>query len=349
MTTDTDPERELDATGWPVGMTREQILAAAGVTEEEARRCERLAALSETEFKALVAQRSEGQIGNSTKKPRGLAKATLALREAILETFEDTGKPVTVRQMFYLLSVGGAVEKEESGYRKAQRQLLALRRAGLVPYGWIADNTRWMRKPTTYAGLGDFFDRAATYYRQDLWVRSDVYVEVWCEKDALAGVLMPVTREYDVPLMVARGYSSETFAYNAAEAMRETGKPCYVYYAGDLDPSGWQMARSLEQKLAEFGAPVVFERLAVNPEQIQAWDLPTRPSKVSDTRCKAFFAEFGNGTESVELDAIHPDLLRSLVRDAIEQHIDHGGLETLRREEDAAREALQELAQAGFD
>jgi hypothetical protein len=140
---------------------------------------------------------------------------------------------------------------------------------------------------------------------------------------------MPVTREYDVPLMVARGHSSETFAYNAAEAMRETGKPCYVYYVGDFDPSGWQMARSLEQKLTEFGAPVVFERLAVNPEQIQAWDLPTRPSKVTDTRCKAFFAELGDGTESVELDAIHPDLLRGLVRDAIEQHIDNGQLEAL--------------------
>jgi len=326
-----------------------QIAKGAGMSSSDIARCQRLAALPEAEFEAELVQ-----IGTTTKKPRGLAKATHALREAILETFEDTGKPVTVRQMFYLLTVGGAVEKEESGYRKAQRQLLALRRAGLVPYNWIADNTRWMRKPTTYAGLGDFFDRAAAYYRQDLWVRSDVYVEVWCEKDALAGVLMMVTREYDVPLMVARGYSSETFAYNAAEAMRETGKPCFVYYVGDFDPSGWQMARSLEQKLAEFGTPVVFERLAVNPEQIQVWDLPTRPSKVSDTRCKAFFAEFGDGTESVELDAIHPDLLRGLVRDAIEQHaieqhVDHAHLEALRREEGAARETLQELAQAGFD
>ena len=343
-------ERELDADGWPVGMTREQILAAAGTTEEEARRCERLAALPEAEFEAFL-ERRRRQIGTSTKIPsgRGLSRKTFALRAAIMAAFEETDKPVTVRQMFYMLTVRGAVEKEESGYRKAQRQLVMLRREEEVPYNWIADNTRWMRKPTTYAGLGDFFDRAAAYYRQDLWVRSDVYVEVWCEKDALAGVLMPVTREYDVPLMVARGYSSETFAYNAAEAMRETGKPCYVYYVGDFDPSGWQMARSLEQKLAEFGAPVVFERLAVNPDQIWAWDLPTRPSKVSDTRCKAFFAEFGDGTESVELDAIHPDLLRGLVRDAIERHIDHGQLDALKREGYSAREALQELAQAGFD
>jgi hypothetical protein len=278
-------ERELDADGWPVGMTREQILAEAGISPELAAECERVAALSEAEFRTMLAQQE--QIGTSTKLScRWLSKATQALREAILAAFDDADKPVTVRQMFYRLTVRGAVEKEESGYRKAQRQLLALRRAGLVPYGWIADNTRWMRKPTTYAGLGDFFDRAAAYYRQDLWVRSDVYVEVWCEKDALAGVLMAVTREYDVPLMVARGYSSETFAYNAAEAMRETGKPCYVYYVGDFDPSGWQMARSLKQKLTEFGAPVVFERLAVNPEQLQGLGLPARPSKVRTPAAK---------------------------------------------------------------
>jgi hypothetical protein len=204
-------ERELDADGWPVGMTREQILAEVGVTPEEAAEYERLAALSEAEFEAYLERRLR-QIGTTTKIPsgRGLSRKTFALRTAIMAAFEETFKPVTVRQMFYMLTVRGAVEKKESGYRKAQRQLVLLRREGEVPYNWIADNTRWMRKPTTYAGLGDFFDRAAAYYRQDLWVRSDVYVEVWCEKDALAGVLMPVTREYDVPLMVARGYSSET-------------------------------------------------------------------------------------------------------------------------------------------
>ena len=131
--------------------------------------------------------------------------------------------------------------------------------------------------------------------------------------------------------------------------MRETGKPCHVYYVGDFDPSGWQMARNLEEKLVEFGAAVAFVRLAVNREQIQTWALPTRPSKVTDARCKAFFAKFGDSAPSVELDAIHPDLLRGLVRDAIEQHIDYDQLEALRREEGAAREVLQELAQGGFD
>lgn len=297
---------------------------------------------------ALACQPKKKQICGSTKKTRGLSKGTYALRDAILAAFDETDKPVTVRQMFYMLTVRGEVEKEESGYRKAQRQLLALRREGAIPYGWIADNTRWMRKPTTYDGLENFFDRSARYYRQDLWIRSETYVEVWCEKDALAGVLTPITSEYDVPLMVARGYSSETFAYNAAEAMKEADKPCYVYYVGDLDPSGWQMARDLEEKLKDFGAPVMFQRLAVNAHQVTDWDLPTRPSKLSDTRCKAFFAEFGLDMPSVELDALHPDRLRAIVRSAIEHHVDHGQLEALRREETAARETLTQLAQGGF-
>jgi hypothetical protein len=176
----------------------------------------------------------------------------------------------------------------------------------------------------------------------DLWARSDVYVEVWCEKDALAGVLMPVTREYDVPLMVARGYSSKTCAYSAAEVMRATEKPCRVYYVGDFDPTGWQMARNLEEKLVEFRAPVRFRRLTVN--QIRLWALQryripaVRRSLLSSAAVRS----------RVELDAVHPDLLRGLVRDAIERHIDHTHLEALRREEGAAREALQELAQGGF-
>ena len=93
----------------------------------------------------------------STKK-RGPSKKTLILREAILDVFNEVDKPVTVRQMFYLLTSCGAVPKTETqGYRPVQRQLVLMRRERLIPYEWIADNTRWMRKPATYEGLGDFF------------------------------------------------------------------------------------------------------------------------------------------------------------------------------------------------
>jgi hypothetical protein len=250
--------------------------------------------------------------------------------------------------MFYLLSTRGAVEKTEAGYRQAQRQLLAMRREDLVPYGWIADNTRWQRKPTTWDSLREFFEVQAEWYRQALWAKAPVYVELWCEKDAISSVLYNVTSVYDVPLMVARGYSSESFAYNAAEVIQEIGKPAFIYYVGDFDPSGWHMSEDLEKRLRGFGADFTFERLTVNPDQIAAWDLPTRPTKNTDTRSRDFYRQFGAARESVEVDAVHPDQLRALVRQAIEQHIDSRLLDAIETEEAEARATLQRLAEYGL-
>ena len=53
----------------------------------------------------------------------------------------------------------------------------------------------------------------AEIYRRRLWSEADCYVEIWIEKDALAGVIEDITLEYDVPLMVARGYASLSFLY----------------------------------------------------------------------------------------------------------------------------------------
>jgi hypothetical protein len=59
-------------------------------------------------------------------------------------------------------------------------------------------------------------------------------VEVWLEKDALAGVVMPVTSRYDVPLMVARGYASLSFLHTAAEYINSLDVPAYIYHLSEL-------------------------------------------------------------------------------------------------------------------
>ena len=147
-------------------------------------------------------------------------------------------------------------------------------------------------------------------------------------------------------LMPAKGYSSESFAYSSAEAIKRTGKPAIVYYLGDFDPSGWNMTRNLEEKLRGFGADITFERLAVNPEQIDAWNLPTRETKRTDTRCWEFFDPFGKGTRSVELDALHPDKFRAIVRAAIERYIPAGYMDALNEAEESERTILERMAEA---
>jgi len=248
--------------------------------------------------------------------------------------------PCTVRQVYYQATVHGIVEKTESGYDKVQRALVQLRRNGRIPYRQITDNTRWQIKPTSFDSVADALDATAQLYRRAVWSDVDAYVEVWLEKDALAGVVAPITEKYDVPLMVARGFSSVSFLHSAGEDIAALEKPAYIYHLGDHDPSGVCAAEKIEQSLREFApdAEIHFERLAVLPRQIKQWKLPSRPTKKSDSRAKTFKGR------SVELDAIHPDTLRSIVDEAITQHLPADQMRVLQVAEESERGILEMFA-----
>jgi hypothetical protein len=248
-------------------------------------------------------------------------------------------RPMTVRQVFYQATVRGLIEKTEAGYAKVQTDLVAMRRDGWLPYNWLADNTRWQRKPRTFSNVEDALADTARLYRKALWADADSYVEVWLEKDALSGVVYPVTDAYDVPLMVARGYASLSFLHTAAEYIGTLDVPAYIYHFGDFDPSGVNAGEKIEETLRDLApdAEIVFERIAVRPEQIDAWGLPTRPTKTSDSRAKGF------GDISVELDAIEPGQLRALVQETIEQHLPAEQYEILKVAEASERRLIAGL------
>jgi hypothetical protein len=130
----------------------------------------------------------------------------------------------------------GGISKDDKDYQKVQRQVLMLRRSGDLSYDSIAGATRWMRKPTTYDSVEEALTSTADRYRKAFWTDADAVVEVWCEKDAVAGTIYPVTSKYDVPLMITRGFSSETFCFEAVEQLADH-RPYHVYYLGDFEPS----------------------------------------------------------------------------------------------------------------
>jgi hypothetical protein len=294
------------------------------------------------------------------------------------------GRPMTVRQVFYQAVTRGIVAKTEGEYKSTVCRLLTdMRLEGALPFGWIADNTRWMRKPRTYSSMEAALENTASTYRRQLWDNQGSYVEIWLEKEALAGVVVDITAEFDVPLMVTRGYPSVSFLHEAAEAMgrasgrvrptraeieqdlddlhsgdrtrgqaararqeaRRGSREVFVYYFGDHDPSGVDISRNVEERLYNFANDeyiVNFKRVAVTEQQIEWFDLPTRPTKRSDTRAKGWRGG------SVELDAIPPDDLRDLVRASIEQHIDQDQLELLKTVESEEREVLERLTSREF-
>ena len=170
-------------------------------------------------------------------------------RRAALPEIVGESPPMTARQAFYLATVRGIVEKTEAGYDKVQRELVALRMAGALPFEWIADHTRWERRPRTFDTPADALSETARFYRKSLWARATERVEVWLEKDALAGAVVEITYASDVPLMVTRGYSSLTFLASAAETIVETARPTFIYHLGELDPSGQDAARVVEERL----------------------------------------------------------------------------------------------------
>jgi hypothetical protein len=277
-----------------------------------------------------------------SKRHRRTKAAVGSIRDHITDILEQNN-PQTVRQIFYALTVKGVIAKQEIEYKRTIVRLLSeMREAGQIPFEWIADNTRWMRKPSAFTGIEACLNSTANGYRRDLWAAMPVYVEVWCEKDALAGVLLEETKVYDVPLMVARGYSSLSFLHSAAMAIEARGKPACIYHFGDLDPSGVDAARDIDVKLRRYapGAEIHFERPAVTRAQVEEWNLLSRPTKEKDTRAKKFI-----GT-SVELDAIPADKLRRLVRECIERHVDQEQLGVLKVAEESERELLKKWAGA---
>jgi hypothetical protein len=276
--------------------------------------------------------KSEGRKNRRKKSEiEGIKKALFDILEA--------DHPQTVRQVFYAMTVRQLIGKNEKEYDSTICRLLGdMREEGDIPFEWVADNTRWKRRPVTHTGLSDAVWNLAQTYRRNLWDDAEDYVEIWVEKDALAGVIVEETDPLDVPLMVAKGYTSKSYAYGAAQdiaAEMERLKRINIYHLGDSDPSGEDAARDVEAKLRRYtqklrtgeDVEIHFRRIAVLDEQIERWNLPLRPNKAGDSRTKKFHRQAG----SVELDAIPARELRKLVRDCMMEHVDedlHARLKT---------------------
>jgi hypothetical protein len=276
------------------------------------------------------------------------SRSEMQERAEFLVAYAEAHGPITVRGLYYQAEVAGiaGIDKTEASYAKVQRQVLELRRSGRLGYQHIADATRWMRKPKSYNSIEDAIAETARLYRRNIWRDAKDYVEVWCEKDALAGVIYPITQEYDAPLMVARGFSSETFAYEAVAARGDDRRDYHVYYFGDFDRSGVDAANSLKKKLWRFAQDrldIIFVRVAITEEEIEEFDLPTRPHKRNTPADRAWPHDY-----ACELDALPPDVLREFVRCVIEQHLPTDQLEILKAAEESEHEQLTMFAQRGL-
>jgi hypothetical protein len=287
---------------------------------------------------ATLAEQSYLNIIGAGLRSKNLPLAAVATQLALEQ------HPITLRGLMYrVVSAGWLPGTDREHYSRLGRILTALREADVVPFKWIVDNVRSTEKPSSWSGLGDFAETVKRAYRKDFWASLPEYVHVIVEKDAIAGVLAPVTREHDVALSPIRGYVSLSFAHEIAETWNSIVKPITCYYLGDFDASGFDLERDVRAKLTRY-CTQAFEwvRLGVNAEDFAEFNLiPLKPKK-TDTRYRRFIQE--HGTQCAELDALPATELRRRVKDAITSHIDLARWERLQETERLERESLDKIA-----
>ena len=276
----------------------------------------------------------------------GFREKTLPVAFAAADIL-TTERPITLRGLFYrVVSAGLLPSTDRRHYAALMRVATKLRESGLIPFSWIVDNVRSTLKPSSWSGLEDFADTVREAYRKDFWAELPDYVHVFSEKDAMAGVLEPVTVEYDVPLSVVRGYVSLSFAHSIGSTWAQIEKPIHAYYLGDFDPSGLQLERDLRDKLERYSErDFIWRRLAVKTEDFAAFNLFPLDPKPTDKRTPGFLAE--GHSVCAELDAIPATALRERLKAAITSHIPMDRWERLRQIEELERERW-ELTLAAF-
>jgi len=264
------------------------------------------------------------------------------LLAAIRLIINEADGQITIRHLFYRLVGLNVIPKTERAYKGLCGHLSKWRRSEETPWAAFADNTRWHIRHPTFDGVQDALKNTAESYRRNLWSTQPFYVEVWVEKDAIAGIVADTASGFGVPVFVARGFASLSSLYSAANTFRaatDAGKTAVIYHLGDYDPSGVAAGESVLRAFRDdFKVDLQFVRAAVTQEQIERLNLPTRPTKMSDTRARNW-----TGGESVELDAMPPAEIRSLIESRITRLIDRRQRRALERTEEMERETLRKI------
>lgn len=265
---------------------------------------------------------------------------------SIAQDFANRGYNLTLRQLYYQFVGRGWLPNIDTEYKRLGGIINDARLAGEMDWNYIQDRTR-----NVQGGFGGYDSPEETihpaYFSVSLWEGQDHRPEVWVEKEALIDVVSQAVRPFRLPHFACRGYTSQSEVWSAAMRLigyyREGLTPV-IFHLGDHDPSGIDMTRDITDRLALFcthhgyPAPEV-KRLALNMEQIEEWNPPPNPAKVTDARFRDY--EMNYGSESWELDALDPDTIVETIRAAIRPLVNLEEWDRMKEKERIGRAELQ--------
>ncbi|MBA7538623.1 hypothetical protein ES705_30900 [subsurface metagenome] len=259
----------------------------------------------------------------------------------------------TLRQIFYRLVAALLIPNTEVTYKSLSRATVLAREGALIDPLAFQDRVRTSQggdygfdSPEEF--VEDMLDQlrdSPDRYTRPMWTTQQTLPIIWLEKDALFTPVTEIAGRYRVKVYAARGYSSFTSVYEAAQGI-DGAMPTRVLQLTDFDPSGEDMVRDLRTRLTRYGATdFELEKIALTRAQVSRLGLPPMPAKKSDPRYERFAASYGD--EVVELDAIPPDELEKIVSAAIEDLIDQDAWNTeterAKQEREEAQRKIEEL------
>ncbi|MFI0406646.1 hypothetical protein [Actinomadura sp. 3N508] len=247
------------------------------------------------------------------------SKAIIRRANEICADYAAQGYDLTLRQLYYQFVSRDWIPNKQSEYKRLGSIVSDARLAGLIDWHYIVDRTRNLRGLSHWDDPRQIIDAVAAQYLTDRWADQPARVEVWIEKDALVGVIQRVCNRSDVPYFSCRGYTSQSELWSAARRLTryaEAGQGTVVIHLGDHDPSGIDMTRDIAARLALFGAEAAeVRRIALNRDQVDRYQPPPNPAKLTDSRARGYVRE--HGTSSWELDALDPATLSDLIENEI--------------------------------
>lgn len=270
----------------------------------------------------------------------------IATCNRIIEEYAVQGFDLTLRQMFYQLVSRDIIENTQRSYKRLGELVNNARLAGMIDWLRIVDRTRNVRDNSHWSNPADIINSAARGYAIDKWADQEYRVLVAIEKDALVGVIEGVCRRLDVPHFSCRGYTSQSEMWSLGRRFQriiDAGQIPVVLHLGDHDPSGIDMSRDITERLTMFMGGTTFERLALNMSQVEEYNPPPNPAKLSDSRANGYIAEFGR--ESWELDALEPQVIANLIESAVVRFRDDDKWNAAVERQEAQRALLTDAAE----
>ncbi|GAA3751559.1 hypothetical protein [Micromonospora maritima] len=301
--------------------------------------------------------------------------------EQICRAYAAQGYDLTLRQLYYQFVARDWIPNTMQSYKRLGDIVNKARLAGLLDWNYIVDRTRNLRSNSHWRDPDSIINAAARSFQVDKWADQERRVEVWVEKEALAGIVERVASEHDVAWFSCRGYVSQSELWGAAQRHYryiKGGQGVTVLHLGDHDPSGIDMTRDIRDRLEKFldydwlnahvdefegdrvlirdirdamrrhvgDHPIEVRRIALNYNQVEEYDPPPNPAKLTDSRANGYVAE--HGYDSWELDALDPNTLAGLITEHVEGLRDDDLYEVQQSIEDEHRRLL-ELASSRWD